>query len=176
VFKTKTNNIPILKKDIFKTALDRINANNIGSTVIIPHVCNNINVFGAGFSGAISDIYPIVKENFYLLGNKAKLGHVQYIKVAQNKQYGHKIIVANMIAQNGTISHNNKRPLNYIALAACMNDIKRYIDDLIKEPEIDRCEIHAPKFGSGLAGGNWKFIEKLIEDAWINTAVYIYGN
>jgi hypothetical protein len=35
-------------------------------------------------------------------------------------------------------------------------------------------EIHAPKFGSGLAGGNWNFISDLIEDIWSKHTVYIY--
>jgi len=27
-------------------------------------------------------------------------------------------------------------------------------------------QIHAPLFGSGLAGGNWDFIEELINEIW----------
>jgi hypothetical protein len=36
-------------------------------------------------------------------------------------------------------------------------------------------QIHAPKFGSGLAGGNWNFIEELIKDIWLNIPVMIYS-
>jgi hypothetical protein len=37
-------------------------------------------------------------------------------------------------------------------------------------------EIRAPKFGAGLGGGNWVFIEELMNDIWIkrDIPVYIY--
>jgi hypothetical protein len=56
-----------------------------------------------------------------------------------------------------------------------MNDIRNKILSLSKNNIEDiKYEIHAPKFGSGLAGGNWNFIENLIEDIWIDIPVYIY--
>ena len=39
----------------------------------------------------------------------------------------------------------------------------------------DKIEIHCPKFGSGLAGGNWHFIENLIEDIWTAYFVTVYN-
>jgi len=35
-------------------------------------------------------------------------------------------------------------------------------------------QIHAPKFGCGLAGGNWNFVSELIRDIWSNIPVFIY--
>jgi hypothetical protein len=35
-------------------------------------------------------------------------------------------------------------------------------------------QIHAPKFGCGLAGGNWNFIQDLITDIWKNIQVFVY--
>jgi hypothetical protein len=77
-----------------------------------------------------------------------------------------------MIAQNGVISRNNSRPLNYEALVKCMSNVRDTINSLDKE----KIEIHCPKFGSGLAGGNWVFIEQLIEDMWSNYTVCVYIN
>ena len=39
----------------------------------------------------------------------------------------------------------------------------------------ENIEIHCPKFGSGLAGGNWNFISDLIDDVWgrYNVTVHI---
>ena len=165
----------IKNKNIFDHTRLTINGGMNGRTVIIPHVCNNINLFGAGFAKQISDYYPIVKANFHLLGNKSKLGTIQFVVADIEKKYNHKIIFANMIAQNKTIGPNNKRPLNYAALVCCMNQIKSYIKDLEKSPEISKIEIHSPKFGSGLAGGNWNFISDLIEDIWNDIPVYIYN-
>jgi hypothetical protein len=79
-----------------------------------------------------------------------------------------------MIAQNGIISLKNKRPLNYIALAYCLSNIKNYITDFLKEDSSRYVEIHAPKFGSGLSGGNWNFIKSMIQDSLSQYTTFIY--
>ena len=79
-----------------------------------------------------------------------------------------------MIAQNGTISPKNPRPLNYGALAFCMTDVRQYCNSLKDNIEYGKVEIHAPKFGSGLAGGDWFFIQELMLDIWKNLDTFIY--
>lgn len=166
-------------RDIFDDARSRVTSDQNGASVIIPHVCNNINLFGSGFADALSDRYPDAKVNYHLLGNsflKNNLGYVQFIDVFKNQKYGHKLIIANMIAQNGIKKSNNHRPLNYIALAKCMLNVTAYaraLNSNSKETH-SKCEIHAPKFGAGLAGGNWSFISEMIEDAWKDFDVHIY--
>ena len=174
IFRDNKNNICYLNDNIFDIIKQRISANNMGVTVIVPHVCNNVNAYGAGFALDVANQYPAAKANFHLLGNKSKLGHVQFITVDENPNYKHKIIIGNMIAQNGLKNHNNHRPLNYGALSDCMSKIKMYISHLSQLLDNSSVEIHAPRFGSGLAGGNWNFIEQLIEDIWTNIPVYIY--
>lgn len=159
--------------NIFESSLSRVKSGNNGCNVIIPHVCNNINLFDAGFAHAISLNFPSVKENFHLLGNKAKLGYVQYISVFRDKISDHEMIFANMIAQNKTLTPNNKRPLNYEALVKSMIDVRNYAQKLISIKD-SPIEIHCPKFGSGLAGGNWSFIENLIYDIWGSLSVFVY--
>lgn len=168
----KTNKIA----DIFDVTSSIVLDKKVSSTVIvIPHVCNNVSVFNGGFAKDVAEHYPIVKENFMALGKKySQLGKVQYIEVYSNTHSKNKIIIANMIAQNGIISSSNTRPLNYCALVYCMNDINRYIDSLYKNNS-DVVDIHCPKFGSGLAGGNWVFIQDLIKDIWKNHQVYVYS-
>lgn len=177
VVKTKTistNNFILIKGNLFDHIESRILSGNNGSSVIVPHVCNNIDLFGAGFAGALSKHYPVVKENYHLLGKnflKNNLGYVQYVKVLEDKNYGHNLIFANMIAQNSTISKSNPRPLNYRYLVQSMIDV----DKLIKSKFYDqKIEIHMPKFGCGLAGGNWNFIADLIEDIWKDHNTYVY--
>ena len=161
----------ILKKqNIFDIAKSRIKSEFTGSTVIIPHVCNNIGLFNGGFAGAVKNEFPIVSTNFELLGRKTKLGYVQYVEVMRDIKYNHRLIFANMIAQNKTISKTNPRPLNYEYLTRCMSDVRNYISNL----GADKIEIHCPKFGSGLAGGDWKFIEYLINDIWSRHIVVVY--
>ena len=166
-------------KDIFTSTLDIVRLDQMGSSIVIPHVCNNIDSFGAGFADAVATKYPEVKANYHLLGQsflRNNLGHVQFIEVANNKKYGHKLIIANMIAQNGVKRKNNIRPLNYIALAKAMLSVSLYIKGTIasnKDYE-SKWTIHCPKFGSGLAGGNWSFISEMITDAWRDIPVYVY--
>lgn len=162
--------------DIFATVTNLVKDSSTTDTVlIIPHVCNNIGIFGGGFAKDVSEYFPIVKENFLALGKKeSKLGKVQYVDVYNNNKTKNRIVVANMIAQNGIISNKNIRPLNYGALVYCMNDINYYINTLIRS-NTENIQIHAPKFGSGLAGGNWLFIQDLIGDIWTDNNVCIYN-
>lgn len=174
IMKTKNKiykNICYTTSNIFTAINDKLLTDNKSYTIIVPHVCNNIDVFGAGFAGYIAKYYPIAKENFHLLGNKAVLGYTQFVVANTNKKTNSQLVIANMIAQNETINKGNPRPINYAALVRCMIEIKRFITTDKSDNSI--C-IHAPKFGSGLAGGNWSFIECLIEDIWTNIHTNIH--
>jgi hypothetical protein len=167
--------LPVIYNNLFTVVEKNIRLGYNGTSIIVPHVCNNANVFGAGFAAGVAKHYPIVKENYHLLGSKflkSNLGYVQFVQVAKDDSYGHRLIFANMIAQNGIISKNNPRPLNYYALVKSMAAVNNYIKQNFDEE--NKVQIHAPKFGSGLAGGNWHFIEDLIHDIWSATTVFIY--
>ena len=173
-YNKRHGNIAISDHNIFDIVEQRVFAGHLGSTVIIPHVCNNANLFGAGFAAAIASQYPVVKENFHLLGNKAQLGHVQFVSTRTDKHYRRNLIVANMIAQNKTISKTtNPRPLNYEALVNCMVSVRSLVNKL-SSTEHEKVEIHCPKFGCGLAGGDWSFISDLIADIWSGMDVFVY--
>ena len=43
------------------------------------------------------------------------------------------------------------------------SNCKHWVSPLVQFP----VEIRCPMFGSGLAGGNWAFIEELIDEIWI---------
>lgn len=172
--KTKQE-INFVKGNLFDYVEQIVKAGNNGSSVIVTHVCNNIDLFGAGFAAEVTQHYPIVKENYHLLGKsflQNNLGYVQFVEVLHESKYGHKLVFANMIAQQGIINKSsNPRPLNYLALTKSMLGVSRYISNNFD----DSVQIHAPKFGSGLAGGNWAFITNLIEDIWSKKRVFIYN-
>jgi hypothetical protein len=167
------------KQNIFDNINQRVSGDHTGSTVFVPHICNNVDLFGAGFAAQVSERYPAVKANYHLLGKsflKSNLGHCQIIKVYEQQKYKHKLYFANMIAQNGTPGMNNARPLNYLALVKSMVSLSNYIkNNTAFLQKTEKVEIHAPKFGSGLAGGNWNFVCDLIEDIWGDFDVYIYN-
>lgn len=165
----------VKNKNLFEVVNSVISGEHNGNSVVVPHVCNNVNAFGAGFAGQVAALYPEVKINFHLLGNQSKLGHTQFVTINSNSRYNHKIIFANMIAQNKLISPKNQRPLNYAALVYSMTQVRNYIKNTEKNSDSKKIEIHAPKFGSGLAGGNWNFISDLICDIWYDIPVFIYS-
>lgn len=176
--KNKTN-IIFSNRNIFESSISRIKAENAGCTVFIPHVCNNLDVFSAGFAADVAENFPSVKADYHMLGKKflqSNMGYSQIIKVAEEPKYRHKLYFVNMIAQNGFKNQNNPRPINYFSLARSMNNLSNYIvNNTGFSSGLEKVEIHCPKFGSGLAGGDWNFISMLIEDIWSKYPVIVYN-
>lgn len=173
-------NYTVSNQNLFETIRERITAGNNGCTVFVPHVCNNIDLFGAGFAAQVADKYPTVKQDYHLLGKhflRNNLGYSQILKVYEDNKFKHKLFFVNMIAQNGIKGVNNHRPLNYLALVKSMNMLSQYITGKTGfSNKSEKIEIHCPRFGSGLAGGNWQFVSDLIDDIWgqFNVVVYNY--
>jgi hypothetical protein len=169
----------VSNKNIFDIIKQRVNSQENGATVFVPHVCNNIDLFETGFAAQVAEKYPNVKTDYHLLGRNflsANLGYCQIIKVYEEPKYRHKLFFINMIAQNGIKNYSNPRPLNYFALGQSMYKISQYIHmntGFLEKNE--KIEIHCPKFGSGLAGGNWNFISELINDIWGKFFVTVYN-
>jgi hypothetical protein len=80
-----------------------------------------------------------------------------------------------MISQNGLPDKNHRRCLNYAALVRSMGLVSTFIKNYRSQSDGLKIEVHAPKFGSGIAGGNWNFISDLIEDLWGQYDVFIYN-
>ena len=178
-FNKNQNTFIYTNSNLFESVFSRVKAAEKGATVFIPHICNNIDLFGGGFAAQIAEYFPSVKADYHLLGKnflRSNLGYAQVLTVYEEPKYKHKINIVNMIAQNGIRSLSNPRPLNYYALTKSMGKVAMYINMntgfLDKNESI---EIHAPKFGSGLAGGNWSFISDLINDIWGKYFVTIYN-
>ena len=133
---------------------------------IIPHVCNNIGKFGKGFVVPLAKKYPESKKTFIKSFDslEGKLSDTQFISCDNEK-----VIVANMVAQEGIGSKkvNGKlvSPIRYYALSNCMNKVKDVALSLKNQNK--NVLIACPMFGSGLAGGNWEIIEKMIEEIWV---------
>ena len=142
--------------------------------IILPHVCNNLGVYGAGIALAIKNKWGPA-EYYYMkhcnawrkngVINPDIIGTSSYCRFEENNVY---LCIANMIAQNGLVSRYNSRPLNYGALAVCMKNILIEQQDFIPEARI--CTV---KFGSGLAGGNWDIIKELIDFIWIRQGINV---
>lgn len=120
---------------------------------VIAHICNDQGKWGAGFVMALSKKWDAPESLYRSLSlNELELGSVKYAVVYDN------IIVANMIAQHGTKpDESGQSPIRYNALETALLKVSEFCEN-------KDCTLHMPKIGSGLAGGDWSVIEKIIED------------
>ena len=150
---------------------------------IIPHIVNDIGAWGSGFVVPLGKYYPRAKKR-YLEVHKlgwSRLGWTDFICFPDSH-----ITVANMYAQTGIMNHStghrsqvNDKPIRYEALVTCMRAVVDHIKLQDRLSEYERCptwptKIIAPKFGSDRAGGNWDFIEELIEEIWADLDVTVF--
>lgn len=143
-----------------------------GKRVLIPHVCNDVGGWGSGFVVPLGRNYPFAKDA-YLQWHKDKfaadwrtpllspnvsfeLGETQIVVMG-------KVAVANMIGQHQLIRPDYV-PVRYTAIANCLETVKSYCQSM-------SAEVHAPRFGAGLAGGNWVVIEALINEILVNNGI-----
>jgi hypothetical protein len=152
------SNLRYVKGDLFQNI-------PADSPVVIPHVCNDIGAWGAGFVVPLGEKYPCAKKQYLSWYKDSKnnintetcpfaLGKTQFVYCGEN------VFVANMICQHGV---GGKRPLDYRSLVKCMLN-----------PGFMNCSIVCPKFGSGLAGGDWQVIETYIKTIWEELDVTVY--
>lgn len=138
-----------------------------GAKIIIPHICNDLGAWGAGFVLALSKRWT--QPELHYRGLPAyQLGKCYLVDVEDD------ITVANMIAQHGFHSFDNKVPFRYDDMMTAL----WFIRDTIMDDVDNTYEIHAPKFGAGLGGGNWEEIEKgikhVFEDNDFDIVIYEY--
>ena len=143
---------------------------------VIVHCCNDMGAWGAGFVIPLAKKYPETKRDYQTFIRTEKmeskdiseltnrvLGKVVYNKVGAN------LHVANLIGQSGIYINNGLPPIRYEAIGDGFRDI-------IKGFKSDELVIHCPRIGAGLAGGDWKQIEKLLDIYFVcnGSDVYVY--
>lgn len=135
---------------------DATNPIGTGRKLII-HVCNDIGGWGSGFVLAVSKKWKEPELKYREWSNNAKangqlltLGTVQFVEV------GDGITIGNMVGQHMTHWVDGVPPVRYEAIAQALDSVARYALR-------SGATVHAPRFGAGLAGGDWNKIETLIE-------------
>lgn len=151
---------------------------------IIAHVCNDKGGWAQGFVVPLGRKFPESKECYcawcegrltdahknrlmFLSDIPFERGRTQFVRVGNFEQ---SIIVANMVAQ----TLGGTRPIYYNDLARCMDSVTKAVHVVNQAALIANkklCRIICPMFGSKLAGGDWNFVEKLIEDCWLRQDV-----
>ena len=163
------------EKDVLQIAKETIFAKENGHNVIIPHVCNNISDYPVGFSSAVSRTYPEVKTNYDLLGKhflSRNPGYVQFIDVDREPTYNRRLIVATMIAQDGTNKKHRSRSINYAYLTKSMIEIKYFISKNFNEE--NKVYIYLSKNAFKNTGANWTFVNCLMQDLWSQINVEVF--
>lgn len=162
IIKEEKENIKFIDADITKP----IATNAI---TIILHVVNDIGVMGAGVARALFMKWPNVRSDYIewfnfqtinsLTGKIIRpfgIGKCQLIEANLPDIY-----VINMVGQNGIRRYSNMTPINYYAVDRCLQEVERLAVEMEKHFE-RKVEIHMPRIGCGLAGGNWNKIEPLV--------------
>lgn len=121
-----------------------------GKFDVIVHGCNCMCAMGAGIAKLIKEKFPEAYEADLetVRGDKAKLGSCSYATVSVGSN---RFDIVNAYTQydwkgDGVL-------VNYDALRSCMKWIKEHYRGK---------RIGIPKIGAGLAGGDWKTINKII--------------
>jgi len=146
-------------KNINYTIGDATQPEGKGVKFII-HVCNDMGIWGAGFVMALSKKWKQPEKEYRLWVSEKfkknatgmfKLGAVQFVNVKDDR-----IVVCNMIGQHGVgIGSDGIPPIRYKAIDSALETIATYALKV-------NATVHCPRFGAGLAGGDWKEIEQLI--------------
>ena len=143
----------------------------------IIHCCNDLGLWGAGFVLAISRRWPEPEEAYYALGKTCggyNLGNAHAVKVEEN------LWVVNMLGQSGVGRRGDAQPpIRYKAIRRALKDVAEMAFTPAYRGPCKSVAIHAPRFGAGLAGGDWSVIEKLIEEELVShglsVTIYEYG-
>jgi O-acetyl-ADP-ribose deacetylase (regulator of RNase III) len=120
---------------------------NVDGGVIV-HGCNAQNVMGSGVALAIKRKYPLAFD-VYVNAKNNYLGTYTSISVSD------RLTIVNAITQEYYGNMHNVRYVSYDALANVMTHISK---------QKHWTDLHIPKIGAGLGGGNWNIISSIITE------------
>ena len=136
----------------------------------ILHCCNNLGLWGAGFVMALSRRWSEPEDAYYAQGKRCggyNLGNVEAVQVEDD------LWVVNMIGQSGVGPNNGIPPIRYKKVRLCLQRVAEMaLDEQYRGP-FKSVAIHAPRFGAGLAGGDWRIIEQLILDELVEKGIAV---
>ncbi len=164
---------------LFDVVNTLVNGEHLGHSVLIPNICNIKSPnFSNGFASTLAQYFPAALDGYKVLSNnERKLGYCQILQAGtcKNKQYSHKIYIANMMCQIGFNSKTNRnRNINYAAMAACLNKINHFINNHV--PKESTCEIRTHKYLVNYIGADSRFVAYLLEDTFNSTNVVVHLN
>jgi O-acetyl-ADP-ribose deacetylase (regulator of RNase III) len=131
-----------------------------GEFEVIVHGCNCFCTMGAGIAARIRDVFPAAFKTdcTTVSGDRSKLGTCSWAKCQIRDRSGPGVLVVNAYTQYGFRQHIGDVVVDYDAVRGCM----RWV---VESGVISAtARIGMPKIGAGLAGGDWKRVQSIIED------------
>jgi O-acetyl-ADP-ribose deacetylase (regulator of RNase III) len=124
---------------------------------IIVHGCNAQGVMGSGVALAIKQMYYqcFLEYRRVYEEETLPLGSIVWFNPEFCIDFSKNLFIANAITQEyfGT----DRRHVNYAAIAKVFMEVFR-------QAKTTDLEVHFPKIGAGLGGGDWDIIEAIIND------------
>ena len=136
-----------------------------GHSVVV-HVCNDVGKFGAGFAGSVARRWKAAHDAYFKWHRQGKAsgfraGAVQMVFL------GPYLEVSNMISMQAVMGESRDSPLCYVALAEALDELGRHAAS-------KGATVHMPRIGSGLAGGDWGRIDRLILAMMVKHEVNVF--
>ena len=140
----------------------------IAGRKIIAHICNDSGAWGKGFVLALSKVSIAPERAFRQwhanrANNDFALGSMQFV------QFAPETLVANMIGQHKIRAKHGIPPIRYEAVEKALSAVCREALRL-------GASVHLPRIGCGLAGGDWRRIQLLLEERLcaFDVSVFVY--
>jgi O-acetyl-ADP-ribose deacetylase (regulator of RNase III) len=137
----------------------------------IIHVCNDLGLWGSGFVLAVSARWPQPEAAYYRMGERCNgyaQGNIDIVEVDEN------LWVVNMIGQKGVARRGTTiPPVRYSSIRNALTQVaEAALDEQYRGP-FKSVAIHCPKFGAGLAGGDWRVIEQIIQEELVDKGLEV---
>lgn len=134
---------------------------------IIAHGCNCIGGYGAGIAKTVATLYPKAKIAYYKKyhsSEKWNLGDTQIVKVSSDRY------IANCATQYDYGSPKNGK------IYVSYDGFKKSMEELKRKANLLNASIAMPLIGAGLAGGDWKILEGILNEVFhdVEIEVWIY--
>lgn len=160
------------KYNLFDSAQEQIKCTSNGCNAIIVNICNNQHIHVNAFNKKVYSRYPLVLANREAVG-RTNLGKCQPVLVDQNKEYNHKLYVANLYACSGKKTPKN-RTINYYALGLSLQQLASFIRSNVNSTENPMSRIFIDKKCVAFTGCNWSFVDDLLDDILPDIEVEVY--
>ena len=138
--------------------------------IIIAHGCNSMGVMGSGVARVIKAKYPEAYACYRRRYEEEGLniGDVILAPCENGK------IIANCITQKYYGREKGHIYLDYAALRHCIVILNDFAKSVKKVQLLESLIVAMPMIGSGLAGGNWNKISKILLDESSEFEIVVY--